>query len=105
MGRRVEEEGASEGRSVIERIEVDPSVGPEATSPYGESRQTSLWSFITREPWPTDFRERSRHVGGNNARWCGSRCCHGLARHQLARDPVQCSSAPGAYREGGSGGQ
>ena len=40
MRRRVEEEGASEGRSVMGRIEVDPSVGPEATSPCGESRQT-----------------------------------------------------------------
>src|SRR5206468_8626188 len=26
-----------------------------ATSPHGESRQTSLWSSVTREPWSTDL--------------------------------------------------
>src|SRR5947209_14908477 len=72
---RVQEEGASEGRSVIDRIGVEPP----ATSPRGESRLTSLWSAVTREPWPTDLREQSRHVGGGNARWCGSRPCAGLA--------------------------
>ena len=36
------------------RIGVDLPVGPETTSPHGESRQTSLWSFVTKESRPTD---------------------------------------------------
>ena len=54
MRLRVEDEGASERRPVMGRIGVDPLVGLEATSPHGESRQTSLWSFVTRESRPTD---------------------------------------------------
>ena len=50
MGLRVEEEGASEGRSVMGRIGIEPS----GDVIHGESRQTSLWSLVTREPWPTD---------------------------------------------------
>ena len=50
MGRRVEEEGESECRSVIDRIRVEPP--GDITLP--EKGQTSLWSSVTREPWPTD---------------------------------------------------
>src|SRR3954464_14970296 len=50
MGRRVEEEGGSERRSVIDRIRVEPP--GEITLP--ERGQTSLWSSVTREPRPTD---------------------------------------------------
>ena len=50
MGRRVKEEGASECRSVMDRIRVEPP--GDITLP--ESGQTSLWSSVTREPWPTD---------------------------------------------------
>ena len=46
MGRRVEDEGGSEYRSVIGRIGVEPSgeITPR------ESGLTSLGSFVTREP-------------------------------------------------------
>ena len=45
MGRRVEEEGGSEGRPVMGRIGVEPAgnITPR------ESGQTSVWSFLTRE--------------------------------------------------------
>jgi RNA-directed DNA polymerase len=46
MGLRVEEDGASEGRTVIVRIGV---ASPDYITPR-ESGQTSIWSFITREP-------------------------------------------------------
>jgi hypothetical protein len=45
--RRVEEEGASEGRPVIGRIGVEQLVVLAATSLHGESRQTSLWCWRT----------------------------------------------------------
>ena len=47
---RVREEGASEGRPVMGRIGVASSVN--ITPPA--RAQTSLWSFVTRESWPTD---------------------------------------------------
>ena len=50
MGRRVKEEGESEGWSVTDQIRVEPS--GEITLP--ERGRTSLWSSVTREPWPTD---------------------------------------------------
>src|SRR6516162_2553821 len=50
MGRRVKEEGESESRSIIDRIRVEPP--GDITLP--ERGQTSLWSSVTREPWPTD---------------------------------------------------
>ena len=50
MGRRVKEEGESESWSVTDQIRVEPS--GEITLP--ERGQTSLWSSVTREPWPTD---------------------------------------------------
>ena len=51
MGLRGEDEGASEGRPVIGRIEGE---APTADIPSLEREQTSLGSFLTREPWPTD---------------------------------------------------
>jgi len=51
MGQRVKEEGASERRSVMGRIGIEPT----GNIIPGESRQTSLWSSVTREPWPTDL--------------------------------------------------
>ena len=71
-GLRVKDEGASECRSVMERIEGKP-VPPATCLPAKEdrdvsthlnrlhelrppfSRQTSLKCAITREPWPTDL--------------------------------------------------
>ena len=50
MGRRVKEEGGSEGWSVTDQIRVEPS--GDITLP--ERGQTSLWSSVTREPRPTD---------------------------------------------------
>src|SRR5262245_27773792 len=51
MGQRVKEEGASERRSVMGRIGIEQT----GNIIPGESRQTSLWSSVTREPWPTDL--------------------------------------------------
>ncbi len=45
-GRRVEEEGESERRSVMERIGVEP----QSNITPRESEQTSIWSLVTREP-------------------------------------------------------
>src|SRR3979411_1984134 len=50
MGRRVKEEGESEGWSVIDQSRRDPP----STIPLPERGQTSLWSSVTREPRPTD---------------------------------------------------
>ena len=50
MGRRVEEGGKSECRPITGRIGVEP---PGEITPR-ESGLTSLWSSVTREPWPTD---------------------------------------------------
>src|SRR5215208_7309515 len=52
MGRRVQDEGASQRRPVIGRIGVEPC--GDITLP--ERVLTSLWSPVTREPWPTDTR-------------------------------------------------
>jgi hypothetical protein len=46
MGLRAKEDGASESRSVMERIGIEPindKIIPR------ESEQTSIWSFLTRE--------------------------------------------------------
>jgi RNA-directed DNA polymerase len=45
MGWRVKEDGKSEGRSVMERIPVEPS----GNITGRESEQTSVWSSVTRE--------------------------------------------------------
>jgi RNA-directed DNA polymerase len=45
MGRRVKEDGKSEGRSVIERIRVEPA----GNITRRESEPTSVWSSLTRE--------------------------------------------------------
>src|SRR3954462_530483 len=50
MGRRVKEEGGSEGWSVTDQIRVEPP--GEITLP--ERGQPSLCSSVTREPRPTD---------------------------------------------------
>jgi|HubBroStandDraft_1064217.scaffolds.fasta_scaffold08331_3 hypothetical protein len=50
MGRRVKEEGASQRRTVIVRIGVEPA--GDITPP--QRALTSLWSFVTREPRLTD---------------------------------------------------
>lgn len=47
---RVQEEGVSECRSVIDRTGVEPAGN--ITPP--ERELTSLWSFVTRALWPTD---------------------------------------------------
>src|SRR5215472_15384217 len=84
-----------------------PSEGPSASRivPPGHSGLTSLECSITREPWPTDLRGRRRYVGGGNTCWCGSRHGGGLAFHRLEAGLPHGPSAPGAYREGSSGGQ
>src|SRR6266568_5537272 len=50
MGRRVKDQGESERRPVMGRIGVEPhgNITPRETG------LTSLWSSVTREPWPTD---------------------------------------------------
>ena len=50
MGRRVKEEGESQSQPVIGWIGVEPH--GDITPP--KRVQTSLWSFVTREPWSTD---------------------------------------------------
>ena len=100
MGRRVEEEGGSEGRPVIGRIGVEPSgnITPR------ESGLTSLWSFVTREPGqPTQ--EAKQMTAAATPAGAASHDGGGLARHRLAEGPSQRASAPGAYREGDAGGQ
>ena len=47
MGRRVQEDGGSEGHSVIGWIAVEASDGGNITA--RESGPTSIWSFVTRE--------------------------------------------------------
>ncbi|MBA3440647.1 MAG: hypothetical protein H0T92_12330 [Pyrinomonadaceae bacterium] len=42
----VEEDGASQRRSVMERIGVEP----QSNITPRESEQTSIWSLVTREP-------------------------------------------------------
>src|SRR5258708_34874626 len=51
MRQRRRDEGGSEGRSVMDRIEGESS---RTTSPHRESGLTSLGCSITREPRPTD---------------------------------------------------
>ena len=69
MGRRVKEEGESECRSVIDRIRVEPP--GEITLP--ERGQTSLWSSVTREPWPTDSgRQADMSAAGNTSITAGN---------------------------------
>ena len=101
MGRRVKDGGGSECRPVTGRIGVEPT--GDITPP--EREPTSLGSSLTREPRPTDSGEQSRSVTGGNARWCGSRPCARLELHQLEEGLAHGPSAPGAYREGGPGGQ
>jgi hypothetical protein len=101
-GQRGWDQGASKRRSVIERIEGE---SPTDDMPSRESGLTSLWSFLTREPWPTDPGVRRRYVSRGNACWCGPQHGGGLAFHQLEEGLSHGSSAPGAYREGGPGGQ
>src|SRR6516225_3392270 len=52
MRQRRRDEGTSQRRSVIDRIEGESP--PRARSPRRESGLTSLGCSITREPWPTD---------------------------------------------------
>jgi RNA-directed DNA polymerase len=59
MGLRVKEEGASEGRSVRERIPVEPH----GNITGRESGQTSLGSFITRE-WGEPTQETLQMTAG-----------------------------------------
>src|SRR5437764_1387092 len=67
MRRRGRDEGASQCRSVMDRIEGEsptemgrprrscrPPRRWRTTSPHRESGLTSLGSSVTREPWPTD---------------------------------------------------
>jgi len=67
MRQRGRDEGGSEGRSVMDRIEGEPSTKMgrprrscrptcrwRTTSPHRESGLTSLGSSVTREPRPTD---------------------------------------------------
>src|SRR5260370_18823375 len=51
MRQRRRDEGGSECRSVMDRIEGESS---RKTSPHRESGLTSLGCSVTREPWPTD---------------------------------------------------
>src|SRR5260370_1259252 len=101
MGRRVGEEGASEGRSVMERTGVEP---PGDITPRRKPADFPL-VFRHERTLANRLREQSRYVGGGNACWCGSRPCAWLALHRLEEGLAQRSSAPGAYREGTSGGQ
>src|SRR5437660_1361263 len=49
MGRRVEDDGESEGRSVMERILVEPVPSEPGNITRRESGQTSIGSHVTRE--------------------------------------------------------
>src|SRR5271166_514072 len=52
MGRRARDEGGSQRRSAVDRIEGESSHGRHP--PRRESGPTSLRCSVTREPWPTD---------------------------------------------------
>ena len=52
MGRRVEDEGGSQRRSAIDRIEGESSHGQHPRT--AKAVPTSLRCSVTREPWPTD---------------------------------------------------
>jgi hypothetical protein len=113
MRQRGRDEGASQCRSVMDRIKGEsstrmgrprrsgrPTYRWRATSPGRENGLTSLWSSVTREPRLTDSGRTSRNVGSRNACWCGSRACARLALPQKEEGQAHGLSAPGAYREG-----
>ena len=81
MGRRVKEEGASERRPVMGRIGVErrSDITPR------ESGQTSLWSFVTREPWPTDSGRQADMSAAATLAGAASHDCDGLAFHRLEK--------------------
>jgi hypothetical protein len=90
MGRRVKDEGGSEGRSVIERIGVEP---PGAITPR-ESGPTSLGCLRTR---PSDPLAREAEQMTAACCWCG------LRRIPLVSPgPVSCrwGACPTGSREG-----
>jgi hypothetical protein len=67
---------------IMGRIGVERLVGPAATSPCGESWQTSLWCWRTR----TVRRKKSRNVSrAQRSCWCGFR----RFRCWLSRSNVQ----------------
>src|SRR5258708_33093017 len=97
MRQRRRDEGGSEGRSVMDRIEGESS---RTTSPHRESGLTSLGCSVTREPWPTDSGRQAEMSAaemlagaapGRTSDWHSYRLEEGLAYGP---------SAPGAYREG-----
>ena len=96
-GRRVKDEGASERRPVIGRIGVEPSRRHHPTRKRADFPRV----FRHERTWPTD--SGSKQICRRRQRllvrlptW------DGLAFHQLEEGLSQRSSAPGAYREGGS---
>ena len=100
MGLRVKEDGESEGRPVMGRIGVAPSgnITPR------ESGQTSIRSFLTREPeLPTPETKQMTAVETQA----------GAVSHEpidwttidWQNSQSERASAPGAYREGDTGGQ
>ena len=100
-GRRVKDEGGSERRPVTGRIGVEPRRRHHPTRKRADFPRV----FRHERTSANRLREQSRYVGGGNACWCGSRPCGRLAFHRLEEGPAHGPSAPGAYREGGPGGQ
>ena len=81
-GRRVKEEGASEGRSVMGRIGVAPQGN--ITSRRKPADFPLVLAYVNREQ--TDLRKQSRNVGGaQRSCWCGFR----RFRCWLSRSNVQ----------------
>src|SRR5215475_30824 len=54
--------------------------------------------------WETDSGDKADDRSGNTG-WCGLPQHGGLACHELAEGPYDCTPAPSAYREGDTDGQ
>ena len=100
MGVRVKEDGESESRLVMRRIGV---ALPGKITPR-ESGQTSIRSFLTREPeLPTSGTKQMTAVETQAGAVPHERI--ELDDHRLAKSQSERASAPGAYRQGDTGGQ
>jgi len=86
MGRRVGEEGASEGRSVMGRIGVEPAGN--ITSRRKPADFPLVLVYVNH--WQTDLRRQSRNVSGvQTSCWCGLR----RFRCRLQRSNVEMRSS------------
>jgi hypothetical protein len=113
MRQRGRDEGGSQCRSVMERIEGEsstkmgrprrncrPDLSVEDDIPSPRKRADFPRVFRHERTAANRLRETSRYVGSRNACWCGSQSCTRLALPRREEGRVYGPSAPGAYREG-----